>query len=133
MASVGNAIGMAKLCSSYSHSQHRLSNLGKKKVVSSPKFILTSFSNLRAASPPPIHATNSPSEHEPSSDEIIPQEDVMYLCKLGIGSVAAAAFIKYGCVFFPQITTPNLLFALLLISTPVFLSTFILINKSRSN
>lgn len=51
--------------------------------------------------------------------------------KLGAGSVAAAAVIKYGSAFFPEITRPNILLALIMISTPVIVAIVLLIKQSR--
>ncbi|CAN1761584.1 hypothetical protein LINPERHAP1_LOCUS7950 [Linum perenne] len=53
-------------------------------------------------------------------------EDLWFLLKLGGGSFVGAAAIKYGSIVFPEITTPNLTQALLMISLPVVLSVFIL-------
>ena len=54
-----------------------------------------------------------------------------YLWKLGAGSAVAAAVIKYGSVVFPEITRPNILQALLMISTPVIIAVLLLIKQSR--
>ncbi|KAL1812698.1 hypothetical protein ACET3Z_022763 [Daucus carota] len=59
-------------------------------------------------------------------------EDVTYVLKLVGGSVLGAAVIKYGSALFPQITTPNILLALSMISAPVILAIFLLVNKSRA-
>ncbi|CAI8611727.1 unnamed protein product [Vicia faba] len=58
------------------------------------------------------------------------QEDLVYVAKLVVGSFAGAGVIKYGSGVFPQITTPNLVLALVIISTPVILSVLLLINQS---
>ncbi|PKI32003.1 hypothetical protein CRG98_047612 [Punica granatum] len=58
-------------------------------------------------------------------------EDLSYLGKLGAGSVAGAAAIKYGSIIFPDITRPNILQALIMISTPVIVSVFLLIKQSK--
>lgn len=54
----------------------------------------------------------------------------MYVAKLGMGSFAGAGVIKYGSGVFPEITTPNLVLALVIISTPVIVAVFLLINQS---
>lgn len=64
--------------------------------------------------------------------EFVQGEDVTYVLKLVGGSVLGAAVIKYGSALFPQITTPNILLALSMISAPVILAIFLLVNKSRA-
>uniref|UniRef100_A0A7N0VL27 Uncharacterized protein n=1 Tax=Kalanchoe fedtschenkoi TaxID=63787 RepID=A0A7N0VL27_KALFE len=56
-------------------------------------------------------------------------DDIRYVLKLGGGSVAGAAVIKYGSVLAPQITKPNLPEALFIIITPVVAAALILIAK----
>lgn len=58
------------------------------------------------------------------------QEDWNYLLKLGAGSLAGAAVIKYGSILFPEITRPNILQALIMISTPVVVAVVLLIKLS---
>ncbi|KAL2332479.1 hypothetical protein Fmac_020060 [Flemingia macrophylla] len=60
-------------------------------------------------------------------------EDLVYVGKVVAGSLAGGAVIKYGSALFPQITTPNLLLALLIILTPLLLALFLLIKESRTN
>ncbi|GMY34085.1 Homoserine O-acetyltransferase [Fagus crenata] len=60
------------------------------------------------------------------------QEDLKYLWKLIAGSVVGAAVIKYGSVVFPEITRPNIVQALIMISTPVIVAVFLLIKQSRA-
>jgi len=47
-------------------------------------------------------------------------------------SVVGAAIIKYGSVVFPEITRPNIVQALIMISTPVIVAVFLLIKQSRA-
>lgn len=54
-----------------------------------------------------------------------------FLLKLGGGSLAGAAAIKYGSILVPQITQPNITQALIMISTPVVVAVLILIIASR--
>ncbi|KAG4944963.1 hypothetical protein GLYMA_15G006800v4 [Glycine max] len=61
------------------------------------------------------------------------EEDLVYVGKLVAGSFAGGAAIKYGSALFPEITTPNLVLALLLILTPVLVAVFLLIKESRTN
>lgn len=58
------------------------------------------------------------------------QDDLNYLWKLVVGSVGCAAVIKYGSVIFPDITKPNILQALAMITVPVFVSVIVLIKES---
>ncbi|CAK8535653.1 unnamed protein product [Lathyrus sativus] len=58
------------------------------------------------------------------------QEDLVYVAKLAVGSFAGAAAVKYGSSVFPEITTPNLVLALVIISTPVIVAVLLLINQS---
>lgn len=54
-----------------------------------------------------------------------------YLVKLGAGSLAGAAAIKYGSIIFPEITQPNIVQALIMITTPVIVAVVLLIKQSR--
>ncbi|KAL8189265.1 hypothetical protein R6Q57_028831 [Mikania cordata] len=58
------------------------------------------------------------------------QDDVSFLLKLGAGSFAGAAAIKYGCILVPEITRPNIIQALVMISAPVVIAVLILIKES---
>ncbi|CAI0422445.1 unnamed protein product [Linum tenue] len=61
-------------------------------------------------------------------------DDLGYLFKLGVGTFAGAAAIKYGSVVFPEITRPNLTQALLMISLPVVVASLLLfINQDPSD
>ncbi|XP_015573814.1 uncharacterized protein LOC8282363 [Ricinus communis] len=129
-----------KLCYSYSSNHQFLLKPTKKKLMGSPKFIfdaqnLSSNSILKLKGPyPPIHASNSPPEENNSAindAKTISQEDLSFLWKLGAGSVAGAAIIKYGSILFPEITRPNILLALAIVLTPVFLAIVLLIKQSR--
>ncbi|KAK7335997.1 hypothetical protein VNO80_28183 [Phaseolus coccineus] len=61
------------------------------------------------------------------------QEDLVYVGKVIAGSFAGGGAIKYGSALFPEITTPNLLLALIIILTPVLVAVFLLIKESRTN
>ncbi|KAH7856984.1 hypothetical protein Vadar_007614 [Vaccinium darrowii] len=54
------------------------------------------------------------------------QEDLNYLWKLGAGSIVGAAAIKSGSVLFPEITIPNLLEAIIIISSPVIVAVLLM-------
>lgn len=60
------------------------------------------------------------------------QEDLDYLWKLIAGSVVGGGVIKYGSIVFPEITRPNLVQALIMISTPVVVAVFLLVKRSRA-
>lgn len=59
------------------------------------------------------------------------QEDLNYILKLGAGTFAGAAAIKYGSALYPEITRPDIFQALIMIFTPVVVAIFILIKESR--
>lgn len=57
----------------------------------------------------------------------------MYVGKVMAGSFAGGGAIKYGSALFPEITTPNLVLALIIILTPVLVAVLLLIKESRGN
>lgn len=61
------------------------------------------------------------------------QEDSNFLVKLGAGSVAGGAAIKYGSVIFPEITRPNISLALFMISAPMIVAVVLLFLQSRAD
>ncbi|KAK2371600.1 homoserine O-acetyltransferase [Trifolium repens] len=65
-----------------------------------------------------------------STASLSQKEDSVYVAKLVVGSFGGAAAIKYGSAIFPEITTPNLVLALVIISTPVLVAVLLLINQS---
>ncbi|XP_047080232.1 uncharacterized protein LOC124690969 [Lolium rigidum] len=70
---------------------------------------------------------------EPGSKERTPQDDdAGYLWTLGLGSVGGAAAVKYGSVLLPDITRPNIVQALLMVSLPMVAAVLILLNLSSS-
>ncbi|XP_058195860.1 uncharacterized protein LOC131312121 [Rhododendron vialii] len=71
------------------------------------------------------------SSTEESGRAFTSQEDLNYLWKLGAGSIAGAAAVKYGSALFPEITRPNLLEAMIIISSPVIVAVLLLIRQSR--
>ncbi|KAL6972867.1 hypothetical protein U1Q18_027042 [Sarracenia purpurea var. burkii] len=84
---------------------------------------------VRASDPPreDVNSSNDRADHNFTS-----QEDLNYLWKLGAGSIAGAAAIKYGSVFYPEITRPNLSEAIIIISFPVIVAVLLLIRQSRA-
>lgn len=62
---------------------------------------------------------------------IFKQEDLSYVLKLGGGSMVGAAIIKYGSILFPEITRPNIVQALIMISAPVVIAVLLLIKQSH--
>ncbi|GAA0142432.1 hypothetical protein LIER_03336 [Lithospermum erythrorhizon] len=77
-----------------------------------------------------VQASKPQNSH--SDNAFISKEDVSYLVKLGAGSVAGAAAIKYGSIVFPEITKPNIVQALTMISAPVIVAVLLLIKQSSS-
>ncbi|KAL1191342.1 hypothetical protein V5N11_010268 [Cardamine amara subsp. amara] len=127
----GMAIGVPTL--SRSISVHRSFEPTTKKTMSSVKFV-TIFRNPSGGSGIKrsflVMSSDQRSEQADASQGI--QEDLNYLLKIGVGSVAGAAIIKYGSVLFPQITKPNLTQALFIIIAPVVISVILLILSSSS-
>ncbi|RLN07967.1 uncharacterized protein C2845_PM11G22690 [Panicum miliaceum] len=60
------------------------------------------------------------------------KDDSSYLWTLGLGSVGGAAVIKYGSILLPDITRPNIVLALLMVSLPVVAAVLILLKASSS-
>ncbi|CAL4967505.1 unnamed protein product [Urochloa decumbens] len=60
------------------------------------------------------------------------KDDSGYLWTLGLGSVGGAAVIKYGSILLPDITRPNIVLALLMVSLPVVAAVLILLKASSS-
>lgn len=56
---------------------------------------------------------------------------MQFLLKLAAGSIAGGCGIKYGSIIFPEITKPNIVQALIMISTPVVVAIWLLIKQSR--
>ncbi|KAG1327929.1 hypothetical protein COCNU_01G018630 [Cocos nucifera] len=69
---------------------------------------------------------------EALDDALLSSDDFGYLWKLAAGSVGSGAAIKYGSILFPEITRPNILQALLMVSLPVLVAVLILIKESRT-
>ncbi|XVE91279.1 hypothetical protein DITRI_Ditri20bG0140800 [Diplodiscus trichospermus] len=136
MAASATACGAPKLrCYTPNHRRLNLASEFKGSV----KFLIDAnnrSSTTSFHSSFPIRAVDSQTEEEnPSLDEsntaFIPQEDLNYIWKLGAGSLVAAAIIKYGGIRFPEITRPNILLALFMVSTPVIIAVLLLIKQSR--
>lgn len=72
-------------------------------------------------------------EAEPDSKGRNPQDDSGYLLTLGLGSVGGAAAVKYGSVLFPDITRPNIVEALLMVSLPMAAAVLILLKLSSTS
>ncbi|RCV08807.1 hypothetical protein SETIT_1G356200v2 [Setaria italica] len=102
--------------------------------------------NPRVAAPVGLAATRSRgtrgparlSSRDPAEAETdagagrIPKDDSSYLWTLGLGSVGGAAVIKYGSILLPDITRPNIVLALLMVSLPVVAAVLILLKASSS-
>ncbi|KFK38943.1 hypothetical protein AALP_AA3G180200 [Arabis alpina] len=128
------AVGVPKL--SRSSSVHRSLEPMKKKTMSSVKFVTiyqnpsNNISNAGTKRSFRVMASDDRSEQADNGQGT--QEDLNYLLKLGVGSVAGAAIIKYGSVLVPEVTRPNLTQALFIIIAPVVISLILLIRSSSS-
>ncbi|CAN8259173.1 unnamed protein product [Cochlearia groenlandica] len=126
------AIGIPKL--SHSSSVHRSLAPTKKKAMNSFKFV-TRFRNPTTNSGTKrsfsVSASDDRSEQADNGQGF--QEDLNYLLKIGVSSMAGAAIIKYGSVLLPEITRPNLTQALFIILSPVVISVILLFQSSSSS
>ncbi|KAK8492270.1 hypothetical protein V6N11_035648 [Hibiscus sabdariffa] len=125
-----SVMGMAKLnCSVASHGRLNPAS----RVRASLKFLIDAnnrspITSFRTSFP--IRAVDNQTDEENPSFDLIPQEDASYIWKLGGGSAVGAAIIKYGSVIFPEITRPNIIQALIMITTPVIIAVLLLIKAS---
>ncbi|KAL2635058.1 hypothetical protein R1flu_006537 [Riccia fluitans] len=71
-------------------------------------------------------AFRDPDGKDDSSSVSAASNDLQYLGKFFAACTAGAALVKYGSVIVPSITQPNLLQALIMISTPVLVSIVVL-------
>ncbi|KAF8660472.1 hypothetical protein HU200_057674 [Digitaria exilis] len=58
------------------------------------------------------------------------KDDSSYLLTLLLGSVGGAVAIKYGSILLPDITRPNIVQALLMVSLPVVAAVLLLLRAS---
>ncbi|MBA0800254.1 hypothetical protein Gohar_010700 [Gossypium harknessii] len=137
MAASAMATGTPRL--RFSASNHGRLNPASK-LKGSVKFLIDANNSPSSATSFqrsfPIRAVDSQTDEEtPAFDEpnaaFIPQEDLSYVLKLGGGSMVGAAIIKYGSILFPEITRPNIVQALIMISAPVVIAVLLLIKQSR--
>ncbi|KAK2966499.1 hypothetical protein RJ640_019028 [Escallonia rubra] len=128
MAATATATHISSICSSASTRR-------RPKVTDTttqPRTIAYALPKTRrrslivVASKPQTQMDDVTSDPHPSSTS---QEDLSYFLKLGASSVFGAAVIKYGSVIFPDITRPNIVQALILISAPVIVAVLILTKK----
>ncbi|XP_062156462.1 uncharacterized protein LOC133864206 isoform X1 [Alnus glutinosa] len=149
MAASATASGAAKLCYSVSQHGHSISKPASKKAMGTVKFVIHNpihFSRTRAKRSFPLRALDPKSEEEEEKENnsnrtgaftfeqvtLFFWEDLEYLWKLLAGSVVGAAVIKYGSIVFPGITRPNIVQALIMISTPVIVAVFLLFKRSQA-
>ncbi|EES05975.1 hypothetical protein BDA96_04G359300 [Sorghum bicolor] len=59
--------------------------------------------------------------------------DSGYLWTLVLGSLGGAAVIKYGSILLPDITRPNIVVALLMVSLPVVAAVLLLLKASSAD
>ncbi|XP_074556485.1 uncharacterized protein LOC141812345 [Curcuma longa] len=128
---------LALLPSPFSHPQR----WGVSKAYPTPlrrafRSSTRTISTPRASSQPPQGGGRGDEDEERSTSPIdtslILSDDLGYLWKLAAGSVGGASLIKYGSVFLPDITRPNLTQALLMISLPVLVAVAILVRESST-
>jgi len=78
-------------------------------------------------------SSRDPADAETDADAgRVLKDDSSYLWTLGLGSVGGAAVIKYGSILLPDITRPNIVLALLMVSLPVVAAVLILLKASSS-
>ncbi|XP_060205166.1 uncharacterized protein LOC132633007 [Lycium barbarum] len=97
-----------------------------------PKSVQLTKTPMIARASDPRNDQANPSTDEPGLP-FLPQEDLNFLVKLGVGSVAGGAVIKYGSVILPEITTPNFSLALFMISAPMVVAVVLLFLQSRAD
>ncbi|MCE5166693.1 hypothetical protein HAX54_024301 [Datura stramonium] len=127
-----NATKFPATCSTSVSSLQPPSAAGVGFLVPKPVRLTSSFKTpmiVRASDPKTDQA--NPSTGEPGLP-FLPQEDLNFLVKLGVGSVAGGAAIKYGSVIFPEITRPNISLALFMISAPMIVAVVLLFFQSRA-
>ncbi|KAL0010707.1 hypothetical protein SO802_005815 [Lithocarpus litseifolius] len=140
MAASATASGGArKLC--YSMYQYRHLVPTAKRTSTIKFFVENPFhsSRTRVKSTIPSRAVDPQRDEETENPNIndktgafTSQEDWEFFWKLVASSVVGAAIIKYGSVVFPEITRPNIVQALIMISTPVIVALFLLFKQSRA-
>ncbi|KAJ4754393.1 homoserine O-acetyltransferase [Rhynchospora pubera] len=86
-----------------------------------------------------VRAKNREEGEEEDSEETLAdalfssvRNDSGYLWKLAAGSVGGASAIKYGSILLPDITRPNIIQGLLMVSLPVAVAVLILLKESFS-
>ncbi|KAJ7962839.1 Homoserine O-acetyltransferase [Quillaja saponaria] len=116
----------------------------RKKVLGTKKFIFHNqihSSSLRVeryfhirALDPKRERKEAEQEENPSINEtpgpFISQEDLEYIVKAIGGSIVGGAIIKYGSIVFPEITRPNIIQALIMISTPMIVAVLLLSKET---
>ncbi|KAK9281950.1 hypothetical protein L1049_004859 [Liquidambar formosana] len=132
MATAATSSRVPTICFSSSLDRQKHSMGSAKFAVAIPNY----FSTTRMKRSLPVRASDPEGEDVNSSvnttsGSFTSQEDLSYLWKLGAGSIAGAAVIKYGSILFPEITRPNILQALIMISAPVVVAVVLLIKQSR--
>ncbi|KAK4590308.1 hypothetical protein RGQ29_020739 [Quercus rubra] len=142
MAASATASGGArKLCYSMSQCRHLVPTAKRTSTIkffvenpvhfSSTKTRVKSTIPIRALDPQRDEETENPNIND-KTGAFTSQEDWEFFWKLVASSVVGAAIIKYGSVVFPEITRPNIVQALIMISTPVIVAVFLLIKQSRA-
>ncbi|KAG7018380.1 hypothetical protein SDJN02_20248 [Cucurbita argyrosperma subsp. argyrosperma] len=118
--------------------------IGVPAPVKSEKKPPTNFTRLTVRYPncflntrpkvPAIRALGQEGNSSGGDDDTgISQEDVQFVLKMAAGSIAVGGGIKYGSIIFPEMTKPNIVQALIMVSTPVVVAIWLLINQSRQD
>lgn len=108
-------------CSSLGQRQWSFSSLGPRQR------------SIRLTSPLQIQRRNlffCAGAQKDNRSNFSPPEDISYLGKLALGCIAGGIVIKYGSIFLPSITRPNLVEALFMIGFPVLISILLLLRAS---
>ncbi|RVW35894.1 hypothetical protein CK203_037061 [Vitis vinifera] len=127
---------MAKVAATASHLLPKLCFSSTHYLQLNPriKFLTTSFrGSSRVQASNPKREEQDSSMNNNTSPSFISEEDLKYLVKLGGGSVVGAAVIKYGSIILPEITRPNIIQALIMVSAPVVVAVWLLLKQSRQD
>ncbi|OUZ99855.1 hypothetical protein BVC80_9067g27 [Macleaya cordata] len=100
------------------------------KIYPSRSFTKMKLLVARTSNPKPDEQEDEDKSNNNKNPFFSP-EDLNYLWKLGVGSFGGAAVIKYGSILLPEITRPNIMEALIIISAPVVVAVLLLIKQSR--
>ncbi|XP_022980153.1 uncharacterized protein LOC111479627 isoform X2 [Cucurbita maxima] len=117
--------------------------IGVPAPIKSEKKPPTNFTRLAVCYPncflntrpkvPAIRALGQEGNSSGGDDDTGISQDVQFVLKMAAGSIAVGGGIKYGSIIFPEMTKPNIVQALIMVSTPVVVAICLLINQSRQD